>query len=81
MTQEKFEQARMIKQQIEHITQVIEKLSTHEYRCEPPTRDSGLTLIRGTNCAQVQLNEGEVVYMILTLKSERDRLHEEFQKL
>ena len=80
MTNEKFDEARMIKERIQHISIIIDLISTFDYKCEPPIRYTGLSISRNSN-KEVVLNEGEVVFLRRSLETERERLRDEFEKL
>ena len=80
MTQEKFEKAKMLEEQIKHITEIIEDLSKYDYKLEPPTRMSSFDLYKYHE-SHTNLNEGEVVVIRKALEDERSRLQQEFGRL
>lgn len=79
MTNEKYEEARMLKERIAHITQVIDLLNSREYTCEPPIRNTSIEITRGP--LRVNVNEGEAKFILAALRTERERLQDEFEKL
>lgn len=83
MTEEKFEQARIILKQIESLDKLIAFLNTLDYKCEPPIRSTSWHLVKaiGSNNPDKELNEGEVVTIIKALQAEKDRLKLEFGRL
>ena len=80
MTQEKFEKAKRIEEQIKHLTEIIDSLSKYEYRLEPPTRMSNFNLYKYHE-PHVNLNEGEIVVIRKAFEDERSRLQQEFGRL
>lgn len=83
MTEEKFEQARIIRKQIESLDKLIFMLTDFDYKCDPPIRSTSWHLVRaiGSSNPDKELNEGEVVAIINSLRAERDRLKYEFGRL
>lgn len=80
MTQEKFEQAKMIEARIKSITEKIDIFSTYQYELKPPTRMSGFSIKMGSQ-REISLNEGETVLFLNTLIDEKNRLQNEFGRL
>lgn len=82
MTNDAYEQARIIKNQIEHIDLILDEhhLSKFNYECAPPIRSTMWTLV-GNQGITVDLNEGEIVCIREALKSQKAILERKFEKL
>ncbi len=80
MTQEKFEQAKMLEERIKSIDKLIECFSSYDYRLEPPTRMSNYSIWRGS-LKEIVLNEAEAVLFRKALVDEKSRLQQEFGRL
>lgn len=80
MTQEKFEQAKMLESRIKSISELIELFSVHQYELKPPTRMSNYAIWRGSQ-REIDLNEAEAILFLNALKDEKNRLLNEFGRL
>lgn len=80
MTQETYEQARIIERQIAHIGEVLTLIHIREYECKPPIRHTSFML--KCDCGGfVELNEGEMVTLRDALELKKEWLKKEFEKL
>ena len=77
---EKFEKAKELEAQIDHISKVIEFFEKYDYKLVPPTRMSNYNIYLSEN-SHINLNEGEVVYLRKALEDEKYRLQQEFTML
>lgn len=86
MTDETYYRASNILDQITHIDKVL-ALIFREYKCEPPTRVSGIQISRPSfgerqsDRNPIDLNEGEVVAICAALEATKESLKQEFYKL
>lgn len=80
MTQERFEDAKMLEQRIKSISKLIDCFCEAKYKLEPPTRMSGFSIFRGSQ-REILLNEAEVVVFLNALIDEKNRLLKEFERL
>lgn len=86
MTQETYEQARIIERQIAHIDDVLKFITPYEYKCEPPTRCTSFALRRtagsqGCVPTYVDLSEGEIVTFRDALELKKEQLKKQFEEL
>lgn len=83
MTEEKFEQARIILKQIESLDKLIAFLKTLDYKCDPPIRSTSWRLVKaiGSDSPYEELNEGEVVAITNALIAARNVLKIDFDEL
>lgn len=83
MTEEKFEQARIILKQIESLDKLITMLNDFDYKCDPPIRSTSWHLVKaiGSSNPDKELNEGEVVAIRNTLIATRNVLKIDFDEL
>lgn len=82
MTKEILEKAKMLERSINHIKEVIDFLSDNNFQQDPPTRQSGFRIRRGyTDYIEIELNEGEAVYLIEALKIKKTALQRELEML
>lgn len=80
MTSEKYEEVRLLKNQIDNVIYTIAKIDIREYSLDPPSRDSGFEIGRRVS-SMVSLSEGEMVCIINALKEYRVKLEQDFEKL
>ena len=80
MTLDKFEQAKYILAQIDHIDEILEVLDEKQYECMPPIRSTSWTLRLDLteSKATLELNEGEFVCIREALRSQKAILQREF---
>lgn len=82
MTQEQFEKASRLKEQIKHIDQVLDMFTNYVYECNPPTRMSNMDLYcTNFDGGSINLNEGELMCIKDSLESMKTCLQREFGKL
>ena len=81
MTKEQFEQAKMLEQRFQSVSKLIECCFNDEpeYTLDPPTRMSGISVVKGSHVHF--LNEAEAMVFLNALVEERSRLREEFERL
>lgn len=80
MTQGQYEKAQELKSRIMSIDILINHLTAHDYKQEPPTRQTGWGLIFNSTFEKT-LNEGEVVTILEALKAKKQKLEIEFKLL
>lgn len=83
MTLDKFDQARYILAQMDHIDEILEVLDEKQYGCMPPIRLTSwaLRLDQADSQANLELNEGEFVCIREALRSQKVILQREFDRL
>lgn len=82
MTEEKFEQARIILKQIESLDKLISMLTDFDYKCDPPIRSTSWHLVKAIGSSpDKELNEGEVVAIRNALIATRNILKFDFDEL
>ena len=83
MTRDALEAAIRLDEQIKHIEQLIAFLNVHDYKQNPPTRDSGISFNKGFGGDKtfIDLNEGEVVCLIDSLECRKKILERQIEKL
>lgn len=82
MTQEQFEKASLLKEQVKHIDQVLAMFDNYIYECNPPTRMSNMDLYcTNSDGGHINLNEGELMCIKNALECHKSVLQREFGKL
>lgn len=83
MTNEAYEKATMLKNQINSVDKLLDALWRLECQCDPPTRMSSYSLVVDLTETKIniELNQGEVAYIRYSLETYKAVLQNEFGKL
>lgn len=80
MTKDKFEKAKIIQEQIEHVSGIIDAFGDRTYMLTPPTRYTTCCLIGPDSC-RIGMTESEVVCIRKAFEDMLTKLNREFDNL